>query len=105
MGPRTGPNGPQVGPSGPRRAPPFRVFDRSRDTAETWDGTAARARSGPGGPQRPTRGGLGKRAPPCSEHPAQKSTTTLANIGRGTLMLPRPQIRLQVFNPSNRYLP
>src|SRR6516165_6353503 len=38
MGPWWAPAGPSVGPPGPRRAPPFGAFDRSRDTAETWDG-------------------------------------------------------------------
>src|SRR6516164_10521969 len=39
MGPKWAPAGPSVGPSGPRQAPPFGAFDRSRDTAETWDGS------------------------------------------------------------------
>src|SRR6516225_1090374 len=38
MGPWWAPAGPSVGPSGPQQTPPFGAFDRSRDTAETWDG-------------------------------------------------------------------
>ena len=36
------------------------------------------------GPSGRDVGGVWKRATPFSEHPAEQSTTTLANIGRGT---------------------
>ena len=86
---------PAWAPSGPLRAPAWAPLGPGGRllcvpltdlviTLRLGTVSAARARSGPGGPQRPTCGGLGKSATPCSEHPAEPSTTTLATIARRT---------------------
>ena len=67
-GPLVGPNGPQWAPDGPQRAPEWAPLGPGgRLLSVLWTdlvmalrlgtGPAARARSGPGGPQRPRRGG------------------------------------------------
>ena len=81
-----------MGPSGPQQTPPFSAFDRSCDSAETWDGPrytgAVEAGWAPAAGADQALGadawGLWKSAMPFPEHPAERSTTTLANIGRGT---------------------